>query len=963
MLRSRLLFALCAAMLGVAALVEPVHAQSGDRPGSLSEVALPNGLRAALAAIDDPVTADRSQFLLEFIRRVHQGPPGADYGDDAAKLQALVGHLDGPVTQGWETLPLPLTPATWIEVVFGGSVTEAGLVAAILRSRPASLLYCGLLALDEPTRAWLGTEPSLLAELAQRHAAALVVAGPALHVSDGRVHAPGGEEAEVIWQALVGRSVREPAEFVRALLGQQDGRLAYFFAATAQLTPPQLQLLLDLKSSRARRVRVTRRVHAVFQRLVTTWRIADRPFWRPAVDPALLVSELHVDDTGNPILPGNHRFWKAVLANQFTASESRDLTSGAALDVAWLMEQVFNDSPDARRRRYRVVLFASRMLSAVTPDNARDGVEAVRAAESYPALVAVLERAGLTELRPFALAARRAAELSALRDPDRAFRALVQFQGTLALVTRAAARGGLPPDGIATTVTSLAEVNLGDGGEYEGALVRWLDGHIQRSRPEGTLAPVFAAPSCELLYAAAPGRMECDLLRLIAGRVAAEPRIVDWEGTRYRVDFAGSEVARLGRLLGEDARPFLSSARALLETADALLSSRLDGEGLRQQAEALERVLGAFDAGPEVGAIGDLPAKHQATLAKLHGLALEGDVRGAKRLGAQVRGVADDLFARGLLEFVYATALGHPDRITVSAGAAARRHDFGLRGTRPERAWQLPTVAAERVPGWRIMGSLLGLDVRLAEFSLIRLSSRPVTQAPTLYGEDRRLLTEAVALVEPASLTEADRQTIVTAIQKGRARLAAARSEAEAAALADEIRLSAGRRALLVWVVAHDPDRTSAFLSPGELLWLGLEGKPVDPGLHAWGAPGEPRLGCLCLRLLDRRPWEALAGRSHVGLLASGFPDLNLRLAELLAELGMPAPMLGPVLASATREFLDTAQRRHPDDRRGLVEFVHELSMDRVEQYLSLLTTEGPLVRMGQTTDAATGTSKPEVPR
>jgi hypothetical protein len=79
-------------------------------------------------------------------------------------------------------------------------------------------------------------------------------------------------------------------------------------------------------------------------------------------------------------------------------------------------------------------------------------------------------------------------------------------------------------------------------------------------------------------------------------------------------------------------------------------------------------------------------------------------------------------------------------------------------------------------------------------------------------------------------------------------------------------------------------------------------------------------------------------------MFASAFPDLNLRLAELLAELGMPARLLGSVLASATVDLVENADSRDPDDRRALVEFVHSVGRERVEEYLALLTTGGPLV-------------------
>jgi hypothetical protein len=107
--------------------------------------------------------------------------------------------------------------------------------------------------------------------------------------------------------------------------------------------------------------------------------------------------------------------------------------------------------------------------------------------------------------------------------------------------------------------------------------------------------------------------------------------------------------------------------------------------------------------------------------------------------------------------------------------------------------------------------------------------------------------------------------------------------------------------------------------------------------------------------MLDREPLETFAGRWHFGFLASGLADLNLRLAELLSDLKMPAPLLAPVLAAATLDFIENATSRDPDDRRGPIEFVQALGVERVEQYLALLTTDGPLVPVSA--DGAESTS------
>jgi hypothetical protein len=300
--------------------------------------------------------------------------------------------------------------------------------------------------------------------------------------------------------------------------------------------------------------------------------------------------------------------------------------------------------------------------------------------------------------------------------------------------------------------------------------------------------------------------------------------------------------------------------------------------------------------------------------------------------------------ARGLTEMAYAAALGERERVPITAADAASRHDFGF-NLRPGRraSWEHPTAGSGLDGRWHVTGAVLGLDVALAAFSLVRPSSRAPARAPMLNEVDRRVFTETLALVEPAALEDADRDRIVAAIRRGRARLVAARTPEDAGAIADDLGLSAPHRTLLSWTVAHDPGRVSSFLSPVELLWLGL-GDDRMGTLHAWGAPAGPRQGCLCLRLAGRGPWDTVAGRWHAGLLGSVVPDLNLRLAELLSELRMPAALLGPVLASATLEFVESAISRDPDDRRGLVEFVQSLRVEHLEQYLALLTADGPLV-------------------
>jgi hypothetical protein len=868
-------------------LAGTAHAQPAPTRQTVFEMALPVGLRDAQDAVQDRVAPDRAQFLLEFIRRTYDSPVRLKQDPRTGTLETLLQRLresrQPGAAAGFETLPLPLAPGIWTEQVFGGRIAAGDLLSSILRSRGASLLYAALLSLDDETRAWIGGEPTLIAEIVKRAPARFLVAAPALRVTGGAVSLPGGPEAVAGWEALTGRRVTAPADFVRALLAERDGRLAYFAGAISLLTPEQIRFALSLDSSdREARIAAMRRLANVFDHVALNWDIEDHAFRRPTMDPALLTADLKTNADGRPVLPGSRSFWQAAFAGSEPSRQpAATLANGALADFGWLCEQVFDGGPMDLRGRYYQVLFASRVLPQVTSVNAVDALDAVRSMDAYPALTAELERAGVREPWVYAAAARRAARIDAIGDRERAARSIAQFQSVLALVSRGVRRGSLSRDALPELVSSLALVEVSAEGDYEARLVRWVQQRLGAIR----------LPDDNVSDAPVDG-IDRTLLLVASGATPRNSGVVDWEGTRYRVDVARAEALRMMRILGDNPRPFVSPAL-----------------GLADQADALERKAPAARNGREI---------------------------------ARLRVAADVQLARGLLELVYAVALGEPERTAISAADAAARHDFGFE-SRQAGPWRLAFADSDADRGWHATGSLLGLDVALADRALTRVSSGPLRRAPTMTGPDRRAFVEAVALVEP-SLTDPERDAIAVAIRKGRERVAAARTAADVGRLAADVRLSPERRTLLPWTLAHEPERIASFFSPVELFWLG--GGQAE-SLQAWGAPASPRLGCLCLQLSEPRPWELVAGRWHSGLLASSFPDLNLRLAELLAELRMPASLLHSVLASATLDLSESAQSRDGDDRRALVDFVQTLSREHVEEYLALLTTGGPLVPVG----------------
>jgi hypothetical protein len=934
-------------LLTISVVASSARAQTTDARGDLSQLSLPVSLREALVAADDQVPGDRSQFLLELIRRIYNTPITVKNVKRDSLLQSILASLDpakrpAASTESPTTLPLPMPESTWTDVVFAGRSSAATLARDIVQSRGASLFYYGALSLDNETRAWLSTERDLVTLIVAQHPASFAAAAPALRVADRRVRVPGGERAESGWEALVGARVGDPVGFVRALLLASEGRLAHWFGATALLTPAQVDTLLSLEVSDASsRIGVARRLHAIFERIGTSWRVEERAFGRPPVDPILLVADLPADERGRPVVPGSAKFWTSVFAAgdyvpAKTETGGGESASAEPLAFITLCEQVFSGDRLADRRRYQLVMVASRVVKAPSSD----AIETMRAAMSHPALIAALERGGLEDVAAYAHAARRAVALTAVGDDDRGVRALTQFQGALAMLVRAAIRGGLDSDALARLVTSLSALEFSNRGDYEGKVVAWLDETLRaaaKSRPLAVLS----------------GPMENDAVVFVAGPVG-DVRVIEWEGTRYRIDFSRAEAVRMAKLLGEQARPFLTSARTFVAVARAVAESGATREQLQREVDRFKQA-GAASALDTPSAWTDegVPKRYKDAVAALQ-RAAGGDRAATSKAPEAIKLLADDLTARGLKEIVYAIALGQPERMTISAGDAAERHDFSMRlANRRLAPWNLPVVGADPWRGWHVVGSILGLDVQLADFAQQRVSMRPPKSKPTLDDDQRRLLIETMAIVAPARLTDTDRDAIAGLIEKGRARLAAVRNSTEAIAIADEIRLSPARRTLLPWVVANDPERVGAFLGPAELLWLGLEKAPVAASLDAWGAPAEPRLGCLCLQLLDRRPWEMFAGRWQSGIFNSAFPDLNLRLAEMLAQLKMPGALLAPVLTAATPDLTEISTPRDHDDRRALVEAVQALKIERLEQYLALLTSDGPLVPVDTSAESA----------
>jgi hypothetical protein len=303
--------------------------------------------------------------------------------------------------------------------------------------------------------------------------------------------------------------------------------------------------------------------------------------------------------------------------------------------------------------------------------------------------------------------------------------------------------------------------------------------------------------------------------------------------------------------------------------------------------------------------------------------------------------------AEALLVLIYTPALGDPEGPALLGGDIAQRHDFGIEGAAGARrellAWGMPREQVGDGNPWHIAGSLLGLDVALSRLHLRRLADNEMPVAPTINLNDLLTLARTVQVLAPDDLTDADRDRIVGAIERGRARVADAGANLGAVLrLADEAGLPASIRQTLPWTIVRTPELVPALFGLRDFMWLGKPDLPRER-LDRWGIYTEGLNIRVRTAMPAAAPWENLGGRADGGLIATQLPDLTLRLAEETARLKLPAQLIPGLLTYATQDFWHDVDSRFPDDWPAMARQALALSPSRVEDYVAALAGDGPL--------------------
>jgi hypothetical protein len=230
----------------------------------------------------------------------------------------------------------------------------------------------------------------------------------------------------------------------------------------------------------------------------------------------------------------------------------------------------------------------------------------------------------------------------------------------------------------------------------------------------------------------------------------------------------------------------------------------------------------------------------------------------------------------------------------------------------------------------------------MATTALRRISADRVLQAPTLGSNERETFAVGFALINPFALSDAARDAIAAAIDRGRRRAAMLRNPEDAAAVADELRMDGWRRRSLRWTIANEPGRVESLLSLRELMALG--GMPAGVDLDPWGTSALPSLGCHCTQMPAPGGLPLVTGRRQVGLLATAVPDLNLHVARTLFRLRLPARLAKYVLSAAVLDFVDEVRGTGTDDWLSLVRGAAAVSQERIEDYVAAAAADGPLM-------------------
>jgi hypothetical protein len=890
------------------------------------DVPVRGGVAALAAAASVAPAPDRARAVAEIARAVYSWPQTGPYSNESVRRGIAALFADAAPADQTETVPVPLASTVWSQAIFHRPIDPQALVGAILTDRTAALICYGLAGMDDETVRFFGDHAPLLGRLGEHAPAAFAAFGESLRIREGRVVPRGGNSLGAPWEAVVGEKLDRPERFVAALFETDRGRLAYLYDVLAHLDPPMLEQVIGAGRGGQEPATSLKRLAALARRAFPEWDVTTAPFVRPQTDLAAFLARLHSASTdGDATSIGSQAFWQRIFgdAGPADAATASRLAAEPRTDAVTLAEMILGHPARERERRLDLLTFAERTFAGHSIDDADVGV-AVHGFGSFPVLMLTLERIGVRTPAIYAAAARQAERLTAL-DAARGRVALAQFQGALALVARLAAVRTIDTATTERLVRDLVAVKLTDDGRYDGAVAAWMGGELTQAIRAG-------ATHDESLLGAAAGAPPI-----------GPARRVDWEGQRYLVDPAGAELQRLRRARTRQEEISFDTVLGLAALAQRLTHQPVTLDDARDAATKITAAAAELATAERAADAATLRALREAGQT-LGGIKRAGDMPEARRVGTQLVPIVDEMLGAALLSLAYTFDLGDPEGTILIAGDPSRRHDFGyaLPGRDGRvRMWNVASVETRGGP-WHLVGSALALDLAMAQLALRRISVDRVPESPMLNLMQRDGFAASVAVLNPQSLTDQDRDSITEAVERGAARVQAVVAGGDSVdAIADAIEMDGWRARALRWSIARDPDRVASLFSTVDLLVLGGE---TPAAFNSWGVYSVRTAGCLCARLPAPGEWRHWWGLSQSGLPATLVSDLPLRVAVVLHNLQLPAVLAKSVLAAAMQDFMDGINPTDGNDWLTLARAAQAIGRERFEDYVAAATADGPLV-------------------
>ena len=168
---------------------------------------------------------------------------------------------------------------------------KADLFGALISNRSALLVCAGAMAADPSMRALLERDRGLLKWIVKTAPAAFWIAARDLRIEKDRVIVPGGAAAEPIWEALVEVKVTRPADFLRALLARDSGRLAWFYDTVGTMSPERMAAAFGAPPIDAQ-IEEARAFYGAFRSADSNWKLEEHPFLRGTTDPWIVSSQI-----------------------------------------------------------------------------------------------------------------------------------------------------------------------------------------------------------------------------------------------------------------------------------------------------------------------------------------------------------------------------------------------------------------------------------------------------------------------------------------------------------------------------------------------------------------------------------------------------------------------------------------------------------------------------------------------